>query len=237
MPHRAPAPAPSKRTGHGDFWCCLILSFLAFTGYGWWAIPARDRTLSNFTSSVESKLRWTYRALGGELDAENHRLNTSLQLEKQKEGELRKGEDAMKAQLRKAHSEESMLQQQLNQKEFHLKSLQKDAMQARNGLQNWHHKSDALQTRLMLVQKDDVRKQTDLQKSHHEASLAEERTKRLERELNEAQRKVAALETGERSLRGMVQKQERWHHDTVEKLKRYRDTEKTLMKSIDISAA
>lgn len=225
------AANPAKRSSAcGDFWCWLVLACLTFGSYGYFSVPAQDRTLAKF----ESKLRFLQRALGGETEEENRRLTSALAVERQNEVTLRGTENALQREVKAAQEAQSTLQRRLNSEESRYKSVQQDAKKARNGLQTWHRKSDTLQSRLALIQKDDTKKQSDLQRSHQEAVGAEQHVRQLERSLVESQKKITGLGVTAKNLRAQVQHQEHSRQDTVTKLRRYREAEKALMKSIGI---
>lgn len=227
---RHPSANSAKRAATSDFWCCLILSFMAFGGYGLWTVPARDRTLANF----ETKLQFIQRALGGELEEQNRQLNSTLQGERKQEAALRKEEATLRRQLLEANNQQVLLHEKLKVKESSYEVAQKDIVKARSGLQNWHRKSDTLQSRLALIQKDDAKKQTALERSSREMSMADRQLHQLEKALEDAGKKISGLESTEKNLRGQLQKQARWRQETVSKFRRYKDAEETLMKSIEL---
>lgn len=237
MPKKVPPPpagSSAKRAATGDLWCCLMLAFLCFGSYGLWSVPSHDRSLANFETRFESKLNFVKRALGGELEKENRHLSATLQSEEQKEEELHKEDDILRKELVEAHKKEDILQRRLTQKESSYALAQKDIVQTRSGLENWHRKSETFQTKLALVQKDIVQRKGALQHSQQEAAKAEHHARQLEASLAGARKSIAELQASARGLRGQLQHEEHWHQDTVQKFRRYKEAEQTLMKSIDI---
>jgi len=236
-PRERPASAgPAKHAATGDLWCCLVLGFIAFCSYGILSVPAHDRTLSSFEAKVHDKVHFIVRALGGELEKENNRLSSTLDTERKKEVNLQNEEEVLRKQLADAHHKEEELQRSLVVKDSSYKSAQQDIVRTRTGLETWHKKSAALETKLSLVQKDATKKQMDLQRTHKQASKAEEHARQLESALNAARKKISSMEVAARRLRGQLQHEENWHQETVTKIRRYRDAEQNLMKSMDLDS-